>query len=246
MTKFTLKKSFLLGFVVLNTINLTQADTTNSSGSINLNSKSYASGTIVSTLNKHDTISIAPTNGGITHDYYNNFNVSTNGLTIKNGVGCQGSGSKIIINEVVGSAVSNINGRVDLIGDSAKLFLINPNGININGGGFAGNFSDVFLSTASHANVVDGHVSLTPDSSKLTNDIRFLTNGSVYGISGAYAKNIYIDNATTLVAPKIPYNSLENSITTWAGITSFTYRKRFMEISMMVTCAPSPAAIFAA
>lgn len=116
-------------------------------------------------------ISIAPVtsgdNNGVSHNKYTTFNVGAPGVQLDN----RGINARTILNEVTSTNPSLIEGKLEVLGRTANVFLVNPNGITVNGGSFV-NTAGVSLST--------GQVTFVPRSvSGLTvKDIR-LTNGQV-------------------------------------------------------------------
>ncbi|HGJ5872250.1 MAG TPA: filamentous hemagglutinin N-terminal domain-containing protein [Arsenophonus apicola] len=75
---------------------------------------------------------------GISHNYYQKFNVSEKGVVIKNPTSLTNSAAKFIINEVTSNEKSLLNGELRVQGDNAYLMVANPNGIECNGCSFSG------------------------------------------------------------------------------------------------------------
>lgn len=112
--------------------------------------------------NKTDVVNIVnPDSNGISHNKFIDLSVgSGNGLifnnSTKDGVSQIGGyvtknsnlkeSASVILNEVTGNKISNINGDVEVFGKRADFILANENGINVNGGTFI-NTSGVTLST---------------------------------------------------------------------------------------------------
>ncbi len=92
-----------------------------------------------------------PSQSGVSHNQYKDFNVNKQGLILNNSkvVGVsqlggvvegnsnlKGGEARLILNEVTGSDRSRIQGYMEVFGKSADVILANPNGVTINGGGF--------------------------------------------------------------------------------------------------------------
>ncbi|MGN7789334.1 two-partner secretion domain-containing protein [Enterobacter sp. 22452] len=89
--------------------------------------------------------------GGVSHNVYSEFNVDSNGVILNNsgtatntqlagqidGNANMASGSaKVILNEVRSSDPSQLNGMVEVAGQSAQVIIANPSGITCDGCGF--------------------------------------------------------------------------------------------------------------
>ena len=92
-----------------------------------------------------------PSQSGVSHNQYKDFNVSQQGLILNNNkvvgvsqlggviegnANLKGGEARLILNEVTGSDRSRIQGYIEVFGKSADVILANPNGVTINGGGF--------------------------------------------------------------------------------------------------------------
>ncbi|MBS9425540.1 filamentous hemagglutinin N-terminal domain-containing protein, partial [Photorhabdus caribbeanensis] len=103
----------------------------------------------------------APNLNGVSHNYYQEFNVGALGLVLNNATGAtqsvlagpikanphfNGKSAELIINEVVGTLASNLQGLLEVVGQKASVFIANPNGITCDGCGFV-NTPAVTLST---------------------------------------------------------------------------------------------------
>ncbi|MCZ6722299.1 MAG: filamentous hemagglutinin N-terminal domain-containing protein, partial [Gammaproteobacteria bacterium] len=108
--------------------------------------------TQVFTVNNVPVVDIArPTPSGVSKNQFNDFDVDSAGVVINNslvngtsrlagGLGANANfndkSARIILNEVVTTNTSDINGMTELFGDNASYILSNPNGISCNGCGF--------------------------------------------------------------------------------------------------------------
>ncbi|WP_228957136.1 DUF637 domain-containing protein [Photorhabdus laumondii] len=103
----------------------------------------------------------APNSRGVSHNRYREFNVGAAGLVLNNAteatqsvlagqIGANphfnGQSAELIINEVVGTLASNLQGLLEVVGQKAPVFIANPNGITCHGCGFI-NTPAVTLST---------------------------------------------------------------------------------------------------
>ncbi|BCF94927.1 hypothetical protein PPGU16_79940 (plasmid) [Paraburkholderia largidicola] len=99
--------------------------------------------TSVSTAaNGRQTVNIAPSVGGVSHNTYSHFNVGSAGVDLNN----VGINARTIVNQVTSTDPSVISGQLAVLGSRANVVLANPNGITINGGSFV-NTGHVALST---------------------------------------------------------------------------------------------------
>lgn len=113
------------------------------------------------TKNGLPLVQIAPPENGLSHNQYQAFSVLENGAILNNSYTLsktqlaglvQGNPNlsqghaRIILNEVTGNNLSNLNGFLEVAGHRADVILANPNGITVNGGGFI-NTSRAILAT---------------------------------------------------------------------------------------------------
>ncbi len=80
-----------------------------------------------------DQIDILGVNSqGISHNQYEEFHVNEHGVMLNNHV----AQANLILNEVVGAHISQLNGPIEVKGKTADVIVANPNGIDCNGCGF--------------------------------------------------------------------------------------------------------------
>ena len=93
----------------------------------------------------------APTNGGVSMNKYDQFNVEKQGAILNNSYVTsktelagyvQGNSNmvngtaKVIVNQVTSDAPTSMRGYLEVAGQKASVVVANPNGITVNGGGF--------------------------------------------------------------------------------------------------------------
>ncbi|KGM26466.1 hypothetical protein CE143_00995 [Photorhabdus luminescens] len=102
-----------------------------------------------------------PNDMGISHNTYKEFNIDTQGAVLNNAIqaaesqlagqlnanpNLHGKAAELIINEVTGSGLSNLQGQLEIFGNKANVIIANPNGITCDGCGFI-NTSNATLTT---------------------------------------------------------------------------------------------------
>jgi filamentous hemagglutinin family protein len=99
--------------------------------------------TVTGAVGTRQTVNIAPSlPGGLSYNSYNAFNVGTAGAYFDN----RSVGARSIVNQVITTNRSVIQGPVEVLGSRAHVILANPNGITVDGGSFI-NTGGVVLST---------------------------------------------------------------------------------------------------
>ena len=108
--------------------------------------------TQITQQNNIPIINIAtPNNAGVSHNKYQQFNINKQGAILNNATNkvasqlagqinansqLKGKAADLIINEVTTNHLSHLNGKLEVAGQKAALFIANPNGITCDGCGF--------------------------------------------------------------------------------------------------------------
>lgn len=99
--------------------------------------------TVVSSVNGRTTVRIAPPdNKGLSHNRYSRFDVPETGVDLDN----RRAEAQTILNEVVSSRRSQLNGPLTVLGKKAHVIIANPNGITVDGASFR-NIGGLVLAT---------------------------------------------------------------------------------------------------
>ncbi len=88
------------------------------------------------------TVNIAPSVAGVSHNTYSSFNVGSAGADLNN----TAVAARTIVNQVTSTNPSLIRGNIAVLGPRANVILANPNGITVDGGSFT-NTGNVALTT---------------------------------------------------------------------------------------------------
>lgn len=151
-------------------------------------------------------VNIVPPVNGTSHNQYLGYAVSAGGVVLNNALAAgqstllgelganpqfNGVAAGMIINEVVGSAPSRINGPQEIFGQAADYVLANPNGIHINGGRLINAPQSAFL--VGTPEVVDGR-------------LVGLNTFDAPGHLQADGAGLSSDGAVRLIAPRVDIN----------------------------------------
>lgn len=128
----------------------------------NRNAPGNQQATILQTANGLPQVNIQSPNGaGVSMNSYSQFDVQRNGAILNNSPGnvqtqlggwvtgnpwLANGGAKVIVNQVVSTNPSQLNGYVEVAGQRADVVIANPAGISVGGGGFI-NAAGVTLTT---------------------------------------------------------------------------------------------------
>ncbi|ELY4156280.1 filamentous hemagglutinin N-terminal domain-containing protein [Cronobacter turicensis] len=126
----------------------------------------------------------APSDGGVSHNYYKQFDVNSAGVVLNNGAdssnttlagnvdgnaNMSGGSASVILNEVASSNPSQLNGMVEVAGQQAAVIIANPSGITCDGCGFINTSRSTLVTGSvdmtggkvSGFNVTDGKIVIT-------------------------------------------------------------------------------------
>ena len=98
--------------------------------------------TVSTAANGRQTVNIAPSVAGVSHNTYSSFNVASAGADLNNTT----VAARTIVNQVTSTNPSLIQGNIAVLGPRANVILANPNGITVDGGSFT-NTGNVALTT---------------------------------------------------------------------------------------------------
>ncbi|ANH72177.1 filamentous hemagglutinin family N-terminal domain protein [Ralstonia insidiosa] len=98
--------------------------------------------TVTTGATGRQTVNIAPSVAGVSHNNYSSFNVGTAGADLNN----TAVAARTIVNQVTSTNPSLIQGNIAVLGPRANVILANPNGITVDGGSFT-NTGNVALAT---------------------------------------------------------------------------------------------------
>jgi filamentous hemagglutinin family protein len=169
--------------------------------------------TSVSTAsNGHQLVNLAPAVGGVSHNTYSSFNVSTAGADLNNA----GINARTIVNQVTSTNPSLIQGSVNVLGPRANVILANPNGITVDGGSFV-NAGHVVLSTGQ---VSFSDITIAPG--QIQRNVVLTTNGGTItiGPGGLAGTLINLDLVSKQLAVNGPVTNDYSSST--GGIRAIT------------------------
>lgn len=165
----------------------------------------------------------APTNGGVSMNKYEQFNVETQGAILNNSYTVsktelagfvQGNSNmmngtaKVIVNQVTSDTPTSMNGYLEVAGQRASVVVANPNGIAVNGGGFL-NTSHAVLTTGkpeldatgnvAKYRVEDGRVSINGAGldAKTTDSVAILSRAADIN-AGIWANELAVRNGVTM------------------------------------------------
>lgn len=158
---------------------------------VNNNAAAAHKGTVLKAGNAANVWITAPSASGVSRNSYTQFDVNQNGVILNNSRGAATSqitktsiaanpnlakgAATTIVNEVISTNPSLLQGNLEVLGSKANVVIANPSGITVNGGGFI-NANQVTLSTGALAynsdgsikqhTVKQGAITINPDANK--------------------------------------------------------------------------------
>lgn len=190
----------------------------------------------------------APTNGGVSMNKYEQFNVETQGAILNNSYTVsktelagfvQGNSNmmngtaKVIVNQVTSDTPTSMNGYLEVAGQRASVVVANPNGIAVNGGGFL-NTSHAVLTTGkpeldavgnvTKYRVEDGRISINGAGldAKTTDSVAILSRAADIN-AGIWANELAVRNGVNDVdANTLDATSVEGAIQPSNGASTST------------------------
>jgi filamentous hemagglutinin len=140
---------------------------------VNKNAAAAHQATVLKAGNAANVWITAPSASGVSRNSYTQFDVNQNGVILNNSRGAATSqitktsiaanpnlakgAATTIVNEVVSSNPSLLQGNLEVLGSRANVVIANPTGITVNGGGFI-NANQVTLSTGALSYNSDGSI----------------------------------------------------------------------------------------
>lgn len=110
-------------------------------------------------------IGIAPSTGGVSLNTFDRFSVGDPGVALDN----RTVAANVIVNQVTSAEPSRIEGVLEVLGNSARVVVANPNGIRVNGGRFVNTGTVALITgttqfdgTSLTAEVAGGDISVGP------------------------------------------------------------------------------------
>ena len=146
----TLKPLVFLSYIALGMVSIVESSYANNIA-VDQNASQEQRPTVQGLPNGVTQIDIAaPSNNGVSHNKYTQFDVSKNGVILNNsrddsqtqlagninGNASLQNSAKVILNEVNSQNISQLNGYIEVAGQKAQVIIANPAGITCNGCGF--------------------------------------------------------------------------------------------------------------
>lgn len=151
-----------------------------------------------------DIIFVPNATEGVSHIYYDKFNVASEGIEFAN----ESADAKLIINEVVSKGKSIIAGDVDITGTKAQLIIANPNGIDCIGDCLFPNLDRVVFITGSSQN----------------------KNSAIFDVSLDGKVNININNQKNFISKEGAFDLISNNINIERG--NFDFKQMNMDLGL--------------
>uniref|UniRef100_UPI001B8B3245 two-partner secretion domain-containing protein n=1 Tax=Collimonas humicola TaxID=2825886 RepID=UPI001B8B3245 len=203
------------------------------------NAASNRKPTVTSAPNGVPLVNIAtPSSAGLSHNQFTSFSVDPKGVVLNNSATLSntqtagwvpgnanitpGNAARVILNEVTGTGISQLNGTIEVAGQRAEVVIANPNGLVVGGSGTA-----QFINT-SRGVITTGTPVIGPDGS--LQSLRVTRGDIQIGPGGLNGSNL---DALDLFARSVAVNGqllVNSSLNVIAGANLIGYADRGVQV----------------